>query len=133
MAAYDSPGFLDHLPGLPPQSSHDYGTAPGSDASYRPEPQITVMTGLPGVGSVMPLTGSGAVVQPSQADAYDREPVTGVQLGSVQPVTTGQDGAAGPHGTGHVKGSRHPNAPRGPWQGSPGADVGGGSGIGGPR
>lgn len=60
MAAYDSPGYPNQLPGFEPRPAHDYMTAPGTEPGHLPGDHITVTTGLPGSGTVMSLTGSGA-------------------------------------------------------------------------
>jgi len=50
MGAYDSPGYLDQIPGFAPRSSHDYGSAPGS-AGDRAEESYGPVIGSPAVSA----------------------------------------------------------------------------------
>ncbi len=116
MARYDSPGFPDQIPGFAPRNSHDYGTAPGSDAGWHHSPPIPVgqVSGLPGVGAVLPLevtntAGSVDTLQPNQQDLYSpgaRETFTNTALTPAENMPP----AGGGDASSHVVTSPHMNS-----------------------
>jgi hypothetical protein len=103
---YDSPGFPDQLPGFPPRSSHDYGTAPGSAGAdmARTGPVIATVPVTPPYGTSpdVPLVGvlAGDTRVPAQAESYGPAGLCGSGGGSM--TATG----AGSGGYDHY---RHPN------------------------
>jgi hypothetical protein len=76
MAAYDSPGFVSHLPGVTMDAHDNAMTASGSNPSRSSSDAVALsgQSGIPGVGTVTPLAGqadpgSAGVNQPGQNDA----------------------------------------------------------------
>jgi hypothetical protein len=116
MAAYDSPGHRDPLPGIPGFQSHDSGmTAPGSDG---------ITNSAPGVGGSSVIASPVVSVPFASSQLAESMPVVPVTAGDTSAMTddmpahaSGIDGTsdAAPYmdtgaGSGHVVTSPHPNA-----------------------
>jgi hypothetical protein len=108
---YDSPGFRPADAGLPSMFGNGRdgaGTAPGSASDWPPGNVGHVSTGLPGVGSVVQLSGPvgrGSDVTPAGSAALITEPATGVRLDEYGTPPGGD-------GTSHVITPHHPDALR---------------------
>jgi hypothetical protein len=114
MARYDSPGYQDQVPGLPPRNSHDYGTAPGTvgiDPAATDGPVVgTPVVSVP-FASSQPAEGRPRLsVTSGDTSAFsDDQPVhdgTAFMAGGDTPVGPAETGA----GRGHVVTTPHPNS-----------------------
>lgn len=117
MASYDSPNFQDRLPGLPPRSSHDYMTAPGTPPAPAGAPSEAQRIPTPGPGQVWITPAGGSTINGDMVNVGPRDTLVSPQAGlydgnEPNPLSTmpgaqvGQSGA----GQGNVVTTPHPNS-----------------------